>query len=259
MPLLIRYQRSHLSPFGLRIADHSRLGRRFGDLSRCIDLVPRYQHAARGIAGLPGILEAVRCALRHRFLQIGIIENDVRRLATEFLCNALDTGCGVLCNGNTRTCRTRERDHCDIGMAAQSGADRRPIAVDQIEYAGGDTGLVQDLGENHGVEWRDLARLQHHRAAGSQCRCHLDDNLVYRPVPGRDQRTRPDGFPDDTGRAMSLFKLEILERLQRCSDVLGSARGLRMLGQSPGSAHFLHDRRGHLVLPLHEYVEDGFQ
>jgi hypothetical protein len=57
------------------------------------------------------------------------------------------------------------------------------------------------------------------------------------------QRTRPDGFPDDIGRAMSLFKLEILECLQRCSDVLGSARRLRMLGQTPGSAHFLHDRR----------------
>ena len=48
-----------------------------------------------------------------------------------------------------------------------------PVAVDEVEDALRHAGLVHDLREEDGAERRDLARLQHHRAAGRERRRDL--------------------------------------------------------------------------------------
>ena len=49
-------------------------------------------------------------------------------------------------------------------------APRRPPARagDEVEHAPRQPGLVEDLGEDERGERRDLARLEHHRAAGRE-------------------------------------------------------------------------------------------
>ena len=78
------------------------------------------------------------------------------------------------------------------GCDAIAGADRRPVAVDQVEHARRHAGLMQHLGEEDGVQRRDLGRLQHHRAAGGERRRDLAGDLVHRPVPRRDEAADAD-------------------------------------------------------------------
>ena len=76
------------------------------------------------------------------------------------------------------------------GCASDRLADDRAVAGDQVEHAGRQPDRVDDLGEDERVERRDLARLEHDRAAGGERRRDLGGDLVQRVVPRRD-RSRP--------------------------------------------------------------------
>ena len=78
-------QWSHASRFQERIANLNAL---CGQLCRPLGLRqirPRNQHAGGRVAGLPGIAKAFLDALRDGPFEVGIIQNDVGRLASQFL------------------------------------------------------------------------------------------------------------------------------------------------------------------------------
>ena len=118
---------------------------------------------------------------------IGIGKDQVGALAAQFQRHPFQRFRRRLGNCPTGAGRSGEGNHLHIRMAGQLAADARPIAVDQIEHTGGQTGIVAELGKDHRVERRFLGRFQHAGAARQQRRDHLQRQLVHRPVPGGDQ------------------------------------------------------------------------
>ena len=105
------------------------------------------------------------------------------------------------------------------GMGGHRLADRRAVAVDQVEDARRHARLVQHFGEEDGVHRRDLARLEHHGAAGGERRRDLADDLVDRPVPRRDQAADADRLARDQRAALKLLELVILQDLDHLLEV----------------------------------------
>ena len=73
-----------------------------------------------------------------------------------------------------------------VGVLGDGLADLGAGAGDQVEHAGRQADVVDDLGEDEGVERGDLARLEHHGAAGGHRVGDLGGDLVQRVVPRRD-------------------------------------------------------------------------
>ena len=72
-------------------------------------------------------------------------------------------------------------------MGGQRAAGTRAISLDQIENPGRHTGSIDHLGEKMGRERGEFAGFQNTGAARRHCRRDLCDDLVDRPIPGRDQ------------------------------------------------------------------------
>ena len=58
-------------------------------------------------------------------------------------------------------------------MARERLADDRPESGHEVEHAGRQPELVEDVGEQERVQRRDLGRLDHHGAAGGERRSDL--------------------------------------------------------------------------------------
>ncbi|MCY1236689.1 hypothetical protein D9M72_493570 [compost metagenome] len=82
-------------------------------------------------------------------------------------------------------------------MLRQGGTGIDAVAVDKVKDTGRETGLVDHLGIEHGVEWREFARLQDAGRTGRKRRHHLQRDLVDRPVPRRDQAADADRLAQD--------------------------------------------------------------
>ncbi|MNT08863.1 hypothetical protein D3C72_1436200 [compost metagenome] len=132
-------------------------------------------------------------------------------------------------------------------MARQRSADRRPIAVDHIEDTRRHLGCVHDLGEDPRIEWRQLRRLQHHRAPRRQRRAHLGGNRRDRPVPRRDQRRHANRLADDLGAAKLPREIRFLQRGQRGLQHLQAQRRLLDLAQPLRRADLVVDGQRDVV------------
>ncbi|AET93056.1 hypothetical protein BYI23_C009100 [Burkholderia sp. YI23] len=178
-----------------------------------------HEHARRRIARLTAVTEARVHARRYRDVEIGIVEQDVGRFAAQFLMHALDRRRSQLRYFNARARRSGERDHIDIRMRGKRRADRRAIAVDEIENAFGHTRRIDDLGEQHRIHRRHFARLEHDRAARRERGRDLADDLIDRPVPRRNERGHADRLVIHERRALLALPLEVFERAQRFLDM----------------------------------------
>ena len=132
-------------------------------------------------------------------------------------------------------------------MARQGFTDGRSVAVDQIEYAGGDARLIHNLCIKIGRQRPDFAGLEHHGAAHSQRRCDLAADLVQRPVPRRNQTADTDGLFHHPVRAQIFGEGVVLQNLGSFGDVAQPGIRLGGTGQLDGGAHFQPNRFGNLV------------
>ena len=151
-----------LGVVGLVVLDRRDRRRQVGD-ELVVDLLAGID-AAGGGAVLAGIVVAEGAqAVDHR-VDIGVVEDDDRRLAAELQMRALDRLGGrlqhLLAGGDV----AGDRDHVDLGMVDQRVADALAAPEHDIDDA-----LGQDLGEHLGElqrgQRRLLGRLEHHRVA----------------------------------------------------------------------------------------------
>ena len=232
-----------------RRADDGRFGGGLGDFQGAGVSGRGHQHPGRCVAGLAAVEEALPGAGLDRPVDVGVFEHDVRRLAAELLGHALDRVGGGLGHRAAGAGGAGERHHVDPGVGRHRGADLGALAVDQVEDAGRDARVVQDLGEQDRVQRGDLTRLEHHRAARGERRGDLAGDLVDRPVPGRDQAADADRFLDDVGRAACLDELVVLEHGESAGEVAHARRRLRGLREPGRRAHLRGDGLGHLTDP----------
>ncbi len=188
-----------------------------------------------GGAGLAGVEVGGEDALGDDGGEVGVVEHDVGRLATELEGDPLDGAGGHLGDPLAGPGRAGEADHVDAGMGGDRLADDRTGAGDQVEHAGRQADLVDDLGEDERVERGDLARLEHDGAAGGEGAADLADDLVERVVPRRDRADDTDRLLDDEAVADLLLELERVEQRGEGLHVAGGQAGLDH--RRPGDRH----------------------
>jgi hypothetical protein len=142
------------------------------------------------------------------------------------------------------------------GWAAMASPTTGPGAGDQVEHAGGQAGVVDDLGEDVGVERGDLAGLEHHRAARGQRRGDLRRDLVQRVVPRRDAADDADRLLDHLGVGDLLLVLVGLRQLGGGGEGVDGQAGLDQLRQPLRHARLTGHDGGDLVHAGHEALGD---
>ena len=139
-------------------------------------------------------------------------------------------------------------------------ADDRARAGDQVEHAGRQADLVDDLGEDERVERGDLARLEHDGAAGGQRGRDLADDLVERVVPRRDAADDADRLAHDQGVADLLLVRVVRRRAARSvPEVRRSAGRPGSCCAATGMPTSLGDDLGDLVDAGAEALGDALQ
>ena len=118
-------------------------------------------------------------------------------------------------------------------------AHSRPVAVDEVENALGHAGLVENLGEYDRVKRRDLAWLEHHRAAGGDPGRDFAGDLVERPIPRRDQADDADRLAHDDVVALFVLENVVLEDFDHFLQMLQADRNLVVEREGQGRAHLL--------------------
>ena len=217
------------------------------------------EHPRRRIAGLPGVGDKRAKPGFSCGGDIGIGQDDIRRLTAEFLMNALDRRRGGAGDLDSGAGRSGERDHIDFGMGAQRGARFGSITVDQVEHTRRYAGGFEHLGPDLGRKRRQLRRLENHRATGGQRRSNFGGDLVDRPVPRGDQCTDPDRLADNPGITARFLERELLEDIERHLQVDVADPGMELLGQHAWGAHFLGDCSGEIAAALAILIDDRFE
>ena len=128
---------------------------------------------------------------------VGVGEDDVGVLAAQLegdlLHGAGRRGHDALAGAEP----TGERDEVDARVLAQRGSCVGTVAEDEVGDTGGEPGLVEQPHQvDRGVR-RELARLEHERAARGQRGRHLPGDLEQRVVPRRDQPADADRLAHD--------------------------------------------------------------
>jgi hypothetical protein len=155
--------------------------------------------------------------------------------------------------------RAGERHHVDIRMTRDRRADTRTIAVDEIEHARRHAGFMQDVRKQQRTERRVFARLEHHRAARRERGRDLDDDLIDRPVPRRDQAAHADRFEHHARAAPLLFEFETFEHLDQRIQMRGTAHRLAVAGERDGRAHFATHGLGEFVVAAFVDRDDALE
>ena len=134
-----------------------------------------------------------------------------------------------------------------LGCAAMASPTTGPTPVTRLKTPGGQAHLVDDLGQDEGVDRRHLAGLEDDGAADGQGRRHLEGDLVERVVPRRDGADDADRLVHDEGVADLLFPREALRRVGRVGEGPGRQPDLDGARQRHGHADLVRDDLGHLV------------
>ena len=185
---------------GERVTDLDALDGLGGNLLGLVEAISRNEHAGQRRTRLAGVEERLLHTVADRLgegLGVEVVEQHVGGLAAELESDLLDGLCAELSDALAGAGRAGEGDHVDVGMLGDRLADGRPVPRHEVEHAGRQADLVDDLGEDERIDRRDLARLEHHRAAGGHGVGGLRGDLVQRVVPRRDAADDTDRLADD--------------------------------------------------------------
>ena len=144
--------------------------------------------------GLATTTELVGDEVVRRGVQIGVVEDDERRVATQFQGQFLDLLGGVDDQLAAHFCGARKAEHGYIRAFAECLPDDTGLAHHQVHHAVRHVRVLvhQTKQGNHGQRgftgWLD-----HRRTASGQSRRQLLGNHANGEVPGRDQASDTDG------------------------------------------------------------------
>ncbi len=154
---------------------------------------------ARGVDDEPGRERATLAAVAHAHTdrhrqgdgQIGVVQDDIRRLPPEFQTDLADADRGTFVDPLTDAGRAGEVIHVHPRVARQRLARHGLVErADDVEHARRQIGvLVCHSGDERAGQRRVRGRLQHHGVTRGQCVLDLPDVGHERRVPWRD---RPD-------------------------------------------------------------------
>ena len=185
LALRLRDQRPHLHALVHRVADDDALGAgdkavEEGVLDAALD-----EDAGGVRADLAGGIEVAEHRAADRVVEVGVVEDEERRLAAELQRHRLQPGGGRGVDLAAGRHRAGERDLGDGRMRRQRPADRA-AALEHGEGAGGKAGFGQDLAELQRAERGQLGGLEDQRVAAGERRRGLPAGDLRGVVPGAD-------------------------------------------------------------------------
>ena len=211
------------------------------------------QHPRWSIAGLASVAKTMQHTARHCSLQIAVGEDNISRLAAQFLCDAFDGIRCIFCNLDTRASRTGKRDHIDFRMAGQCIAYGHAGAVDHVKHALRKACLVHHFSEKLRRQWCHLARFQNHTTARDQRGTDLANDLIDRPVPRGNQHAHANGFVDNDAISTDIILPSHFTHGLDCrTQMTGSAFSLSIVGKIVRRAHFGRDSSDHFAIASFE-------
>ena len=165
-------------------------------------------HAARRGAALARCPERRPGDTLDGQIEVGVVHHDDPVLAAELEVDVLEiVGCGLR-DEDARLARPRERDDGNVGVAHEAVAGLFAEAVDDVDDAGREARLGEELDEPFGEEGRVLGRLEDDGVSADERGRELPGRDRDREVPGRDRADDPDRQPDG--------HLELVAQLGRC-------------------------------------------
>ncbi|MCY1351110.1 hypothetical protein D9M69_373660 [compost metagenome] len=229
------------------------------------------QPAAGGAALAGGVEGALYRQLDSR-LEVGVVEDDLRVLATHLQLHLGATGYAGGGDAATHAHGTGEADAIDTDVVDHGFADDAAAAHHQVEYPGGEAGTGDDLGQGPGAAGDQVGRLEHHAVAVGQGRGDLPGRDGDREVPGGDQADHAEGFAGDFHRYAGAHRGQHLAGQaqafagEELEDVAGTAhlaygfgQGLALFPRQQG-AQFLaagEDLAAHLVQGIGTGLDTG--
>ena len=198
-----------------------------------IEPAPLHVETRAGHADLSGVEEdRVRRSADGGF-DIGVVENDGRRLAAEFQSDSLDRLGGCPVDEFAGDGGSGERNLVHVGVLHQGRSRGFSVSGDNVDDARRKPGLQGQFAKPQGRQRRLLRRLEHHRAAGGERRCELPGRQHQRYVPRNDGAHDANRFLDRVP--------ETLRTRERGHDVRGLAENLAGpaadAANGPGRAH----------------------
>ena len=195
---------------------HLQLGKRVREpreqrlVSRALD-----QHAAARRARLPGVLHDRRDEHGQRGVEIGVGEDDLRRLPAEFERHGDVVVGGHLDDRRAGCGRAGERNVVDARMPRERRARLVAVARDDVQRAVGQARFRREFGDAQDRHARVLGRLHHARVAGRERRRDAAPENLHRVVPRHDV----------AGHAMRLA-----DRQHRVAGLVGQGLAVQLVG-----------------------------
>ena len=169
------------------VADADRLAEFRQPLNEFIVNAALDEQPRAGDADLAGVGVDAHRRARHRHVEIGVGEDDVRRLAAEFeLTRASMLPAEAWTILRPVSSRAGEGERSTSGMLGQRGAGFCAVAGDDVDDAVGMPASSKQLRDAQRRQRRVFGRLEHGRAAGRQRRPEDPPLADQRRIPGND-------------------------------------------------------------------------
>ncbi|MNG72567.1 hypothetical protein D3C79_309920 [compost metagenome] len=143
-------------------------------------------------AGLAAVTELGGHNARHRRVQIGIVENDHRRVAPQLQRQLFNRRCALRHQNAADLGRTGKAQFAHHRAVAQHLAYLRRVAGHHLQHAWRNAGILRQLRQRQRGQRRLFGRFDDHRAARCQRRRNLAGDHRRREVPRRDRRANAD-------------------------------------------------------------------
>ena len=238
------------------------LRRRHGGPERVDDVVvagARREDAGLRDAGLTVVHDRVRQQAGDRGGEVGVVEDDRRRLPTEFERAALELRATQRRDTLPRCGRSGEADLVDVGVRHEVLADLAARGHD-ADHTRRQPDLFEHVGEQVRVEWRLGRGLEHDRGAGRERGPHLQHDREQRDVPRHDATRDANRLAAHQHRAERALP-ELFERELACEVrvVVEHHRGREDLAhdrERDRRTHLLTDRSGDVLVARLDELRD---
>ena len=195
--VLRRDDRAELSARIERIAD-AHPGQLFGDeLFECRGDRAFDNKPAAADAALAGVEAHAEYDPVGGILEVGIGKDDLRVLAAELQAELLEVAGRSLQRPPACRRRAGEGHHVDVGMLGDRLSDLGAEPCDDVEHAGGQSCLGQDVRHDERRGRGEFGGLANDRAAGGQNERHTFGEDEEREIPRRDQAHDADRLARD--------------------------------------------------------------
>ena len=202
-----------MAVFGIRrIADGKRAHRVAYAPLDVVEPTLGHEEARPRRAGLSAVQEGHEERRRNRLVEIGIIEQDRGRFATQFERDALHGRGAVAHDPLADGHRAREGDLVDIRIPYELRADHVSSADHDVAHAFGELGRVDALDHHLRLQRAQLTRLEDDRTTGAHGGCQLEADEQRVGVPRGNQAGHADRLQGDRRLAPGLCPAATPER-----------------------------------------------